>query len=364
MTYRVLTQHALTGEWLSKALPLTELEYGPDLNGPGELTGKLSPRLAAAHPGLADPGTTCIYVESDGLLRWGGLIWDARPQGETYAIEAAGWSSYPHKRYDLHGNLDGRGPYTYADRCQVIRDIWDYLQSVEDGDLGVTVDATTSASTVGTPAEPLHFRVWEHRKLGEDIDDLVSAENSPDYTDTVEWNTDRTAPIRRVRLGYPRLGTRRTDISFSSGVNIIDPPVIPLAGDDYAQVVIGAGNGDGSAKRRTVSAVRNGRLRLEHVLDLPDVKSTEELQARAEAERAWRQTFGTVEEITVRNHPAAPIGSWQVGDDVRVRVHNSWASFVGWCRIVGWRVRPYADGGEQATLQLRPAESFHYGKAT
>ena len=47
------------------ALPVTDLEYGPELSGPGELRGRLSPRLVASHPTLADPGTTLIYVESD-----------------------------------------------------------------------------------------------------------------------------------------------------------------------------------------------------------------------------------------------------------------------------------------------------------
>jgi hypothetical protein len=60
VTERVLTQNALTGEWTSLALPLTELEYGPELNGPGSLTGKLSPRLASENPSLLDPGTTLI----------------------------------------------------------------------------------------------------------------------------------------------------------------------------------------------------------------------------------------------------------------------------------------------------------------
>ena len=360
--YRVLTQNALTGEWLSTTLPLTELEFGPELNGPGSLTGKLAPKLVATNPSLADPGNTLIYVERDGLLRWGGIIWDARPQGEEYAIEAAGWSSYLQHRYVLDSSL---GPYTYADPCDVIRAIWNYAQNVADGDLAVVVDSTTSKAKVGTPAEPVKYSWWESPCLGDEVDNLVSAAASPDYTCDVEWDSARTTPIRRVRLGYPRLGARRTDISFASGINIIDPPEVPLAGDDYAQVVVATGKGDGSAKKRSTTAVRNGRLRMEYVLDLPDVASVGELAKRAAWEQAWRRSLanGTTEQITVRDHPSAPIGSWQVGDDVPVRVHNAWTDFVGWCRITGWTVRPYADGGEQAVIDLKPADSFQYGAA-
>jgi hypothetical protein len=82
---RVLTQNALTGEWLATALPLIELEYGDELSGPGSLSGRLSPRLVASNPAIVDPGTTLIYVESAGQLQWGGLVWDVRAQGSDYA---------------------------------------------------------------------------------------------------------------------------------------------------------------------------------------------------------------------------------------------------------------------------------------
>ncbi|MFJ9799816.1 hypothetical protein [Streptomyces sp. NPDC101145] len=358
---RILTQHALTGEWLSLALPLRDLEYGPELNGPGTLSGTLEPRLLAQQPTLADPGTTCIYVESDGEIQWGGLVWDVRTQGNRLALEAASWSSYAQRRHDVDGELGGRGPYTNADPCTVIRDIWAYLQSVPDGNLGVLVDSTTSTAKVGTPEDPYSFPFWEHPNLGDRMDDLVSGDATPDYTCTSEWNTDRTTVVRRIRLGWPRLGARRTDISFASGVNIVEDPEIQLAGDDYAQVVIAAGAGDGRAKRRQISAVRNGRLRLEHVLDLPDIKANDVLAARANAERAVRQNLGTVEQITIRDTPAAPFGSWQVGDDVYTRVHNAWTDYTGWCRVTGWTIRPHATGGPQATISLRPADTYQYG---
>lgn len=361
--YRVLTRHALTGEWLSKALPLTGLEYGHELNGPGALSGTLTPHLLHSNSTLTDPGTTEIYLEEGGTLRWGGLVWDARPKGEEYAIEAAGWSSYLQHRHDIDGNLGGRGPYTNGDPCQVIRDAWAYAQAVDDGNLSVLVDATTSTAKVGTLADPYAFPWWELPVLGDRIDDLVSGDATPDYTCATEWNTALTAPVKRIRIGWPRLGARRTDISFATGVNIVEPPEVPLAGDEYAQVVIANGAGDGSAKRRSISAIRNGRLRLEAVLDLPDVKAVDVLAARAGAERLFRQTLGSVSEITVRDHPAARIGSWQVGDDVPVRVNNAWISYRGWCRITGYTVKPEAAGGPQAVLSLKPSESYHYGSA-
>ncbi|GGX36786.1 hypothetical protein [Streptomyces noursei] len=362
MTYRYLTQHALTGEWLSPHLPLTDVEFGPELNGPGHLRGTLAPRLAWLHPELADPGNTLLYVERDGLLRWGGLIWQVEPEGGELKVEAAGWSSYLKRRHDLDGELDGRGPYVNTDPCTIARDIVAYAQSIPDGDLGLTVDATTSTTTVGTAAEPWHSRWWETPVLGDQFDDLVKGPDSPDYTCSTWWGHHRQ-PVRRIQLGYPRLGARRTDVTFTSGINIIDSPPVTYSADDYAQVIIATGSGEGRAQQRAIDAVRNRRLRLEHVLDLPEVRSQDTLARRAKAERAWRQSLGHVEEITVRDHPHAPIGSWQVGDDVRVTVRSEWANWSGWCRITGWTIRPDTPAGETATLTLARADAYHYGTA-
>ncbi|MCX5000982.1 hypothetical protein [Streptomyces longwoodensis] len=360
-SYRVLTQHALTGEWLSTALPLTDLEYGPELSGPGSLTGTLTPRLVASNPTLVDPGTTLIYVEEAGELRWGGLVWDVRAKGETYSIEAASWSSYLMHRYDLDGEHGARGPYTYTDRCQVIRNIWDYAQGVADGNLGVVVDSTTSTSTIGTPEDPFHSYWYDTTSLGDQVDDLVSDNATPEYTCTTEWNAAKTGVVKRIRLGWPRLGRRRTDITFASGANIIEDPENALAGDDYAQVVIGTGAGDGSAKLRQISAVRNGRLRLEAAVDFPQVNGNDVLSKKVEWERARRQFLGSVDQVTIRDTPTAPFGSWQVGDDVYTRVHNSWGDYTGWCRITGWTIQPTADGGPRAVISLKPANMFQYG---
>lgn len=360
---RVLTQNALTGAWLSTALPLLDLEYGDELSGPGSLTGRLSPRLLASDPLIVDPGTTFIYVESAGQVQWGGIVWDIRAQGSDYAIEAASWSSYLQRRYDFDGEHGGLGPYTYEDRCQVIRNIWTYAQGVADGNIGVVVDATTSTSTVGTPADVYHSNWWENPCLGDQVDDLVSGDSTPDYTCVTAWNSDKTDVVKRIRLGWPRLGGRRTDIEFSSGVNIIEEPEDALAGDDYAQVVAATGSGEGRSKLRQISAVRNGRLRLEHVVDLPDVNGNDILKTRADRERTWRQATirGSVDQVTLRDSRAAPFGSYQVGDDVYTRVHNPWTSYTGWCRVTGFTRKPQAQGGPLTVVSLKPSDSFQYG---
>ncbi|MFD7338474.1 hypothetical protein ACFV98_21065 [Streptomyces violascens] len=362
MGYRYLTQHALTGGWLSSDLPLTDVEFGPDLNGPGHLRGTLAPRLAGRFAELVDPGNTLVYVERDGFLRWGGIIWQAEPEGHKLTVEAAGWTSYLLRRRDLDGELGGRGPYVHADPCQIIRDIVAYAQSVPDGNLGLSVDSAASSAKVGTTAEPWRSRWWENPVLGEQIDDLAKGPDSPDYTCAVWWDKEHR-PVRRIQLGYPRLGARRHDISFSTGLNIVTSTPVTYSADGYAQVVIATGSGEGRSQKRAIDAVRNDRLRLEQVLELPEVRGSDVLAQRARVERTWRQSLGHVEEITVRDHPNAPIGSWQIGDDVRVSVQGQWTTWSGWCRITGWTIHPDTPAGETVALSLALADSYQYGTA-
>jgi len=168
-------------------------------------------------------------------------------------------------------------------------------------------------------------------------------------------------PWRRIRLAYPRLGRRRNDISFATGVNITSTVPVVYSADEYAQVVVATGAGEGRSMYRAIDAVRDGRLRMEHALELPDIRGNDVLARRARAERTWRQRMGAIDSITVIDHPAAPFGSWQVGDDVLVSVHDQWVDFDGWMRITGWRAQPSGDDGERFTLSLARADSYTYG---
>lgn len=157
--YRYFTTDALTGEVLAHDLPLSGVEFGPELNGSGSMRGLLAPRYARLAPTQAEAGTVLLWAERDQRLLWGGLIWRAKPEDDRLPLEAAGFGSYPGSRHDLHGNLGGRGPYPGTDPCTVIRDVWAYLQEQPDGDLGVSVDlppgdVRRAWATPSTPTPP------------------------------------------------------------------------------------------------------------------------------------------------------------------------------------------------------------------
>ncbi|MEU5383215.1 hypothetical protein [Kitasatospora cineracea] len=358
--HRYFTTHSLTGEVLAWDLPLSGVSYGPELCGPGSMHATIAPKFRHLVPRQTDGGNTLLWAERDQRLMWGGLLWDTTPEDDKYPMAAAGFSSYLAKRHDLHGNLGGRGPYPGTDPCTVIAHAWEYCQQEQDGNLGVIVNLPPGGSPVrlGTGERPYSTKEWEATALSSVVRDATSLDRGPEWTETVAWNGER--PERHINVAWPRLGTRRTDISFSTGVNIAEPVAVPTRADDYAQVVVALGAGDGSAKIRTTDAVRNGRLRLEAVLDRPAITDAATLAQLARAERERRQQTATVEEITVVDHPAAPIGSWSVGDDVRVTVHDQWTDYDGWCRITAWTLRP-SEGERPETATLRLARPYTTG---
>ncbi|MFD4394368.1 hypothetical protein [Kitasatospora sp. NPDC058478] len=354
--YRYFTTHAVTGEVLAWDLPLTNVVFGPELAGPGSMRGTLEPKFAHLGPRQSDAGTVCLWAERDQQLMWGGLIWRALPEGARRPIEAAGFSSYLTKRRDLHGNLGGRGPYQGTDPCRVIADVWSYCQEQPDGSLGVRVDLPPDGSPLrlGDAERPYTTKEWEAPALVNIVRDCTALDRGPEWTETVAWDGER--PDRRITVAWPRLGTRRDDLHFASGVNIARNPQVATEADEFAQVVVGLGAGEGSARIRATDAVRDGRLRMEHVLDRPSISDQGLLAQLARAERARRQQPAAVDEITVIDHPAAPMGAWSVGDDVQVSVHDEWGDFDGWCRITGWQLRPAeGDNPETATLRLTRA---------
>jgi len=357
--WRYVAQHALTGDILHPALPLSDVQFGNELNGPGSFSATLTPKWVAANASLITPGTSLIYAEADGFLRWGGLVWDVEAEDAEYRLEAASWSSYLTKRHDEHGQLGGRGPYVFQDPCVIIRDIWDYAQEQPDGDLDVVVDSTTSTAKAGTPAEPWNSFWYETPNLGDHLDDLVSEDGAPQYTNTCSFQANGSIE-RRLRLGFPRLGARRTDISFTTGINIVDAVPVRYSGDDFANVVIATGSGEGTATRYAVDPARDGRLRMETVLALPNVNGNDVLGRRARARRRQLQAMGQVTQITVRDHPSAPLASWQIGDDIRIAVHNQWVSYTGWARILADSYQP-GEHPDRAVLTLQRADAFHYG---
>ncbi|MEU3342230.1 hypothetical protein, partial [Streptomyces sp. NPDC006668] len=92
------------------------------------------------------------------------------------------------------------------------------------------------------------------------------------------------------------------------------------------------------------------------------IKGKDQLAAKARQGRVARQNRGSIEQVSLIDHPAARFGSFGVGDDVWVQVHDEWTDYDGWARVTAWTLTPaQGDQQERMSVSLAPADSFIYG---
>lgn len=362
MAWRYLAQEALTGELLDLDLPLTREELRWDLSGPGALRGTLPAdyaelRYSSGAPvfGKSREGEwrTYLYAEESGRIRWGGIFQRGR-YGSLLGVEAAGFTSYPQ-------GMAYVGPYKRwlaVNPTDVFAYLWGQLQAQPDGNLGVTVVLPGNCPVrIGTAEEPYELAWWENTDTGAEQAQL--AQETPfDFTESHDWSGASTI-THKVTVAYPRVGRRRDDLTFNPD-NLRE--VVELERDGsaggFANVSYVIGKGEGATTVQGYDGVRDGRLRRMTVYTDKLAGTKARANSLAQRERLVRNLQPALASITVNDHPNARVGSWQVGDDIRVEVQLPTLGWVDqWHRIVSWALLT----DTSAQLTLARSDTFHYG---
>lgn len=137
--------------WVDRDLPLQEARVITPLSGPAAISGK----LPLGYRGIQTPDGqralvewgAAIIAEQEGRKPVFGIVDDLGTEGDWLAVGAGGFTSYP-------AGMPWTGPQfssTKVDPLDVVRLIWERLQSYESGDLGVVVDPTKSGTYLGKP---------------------------------------------------------------------------------------------------------------------------------------------------------------------------------------------------------------------
>ncbi|MBM0201924.1 hypothetical protein JNW90_01475 [Micromonospora sp. STR1s_5] len=220
----------------------------------------------------------------------------------------------------------------------------------------VQFDGTPVRTTPASPAEPYVLAWWDAPDCGQEFQALAT-ETPFDWAEGVEWGPG-DVPRHRIRLGYPRLGRRRDDLAFVQGDNVTNVVPVRRDGDVYANEVVGVGAGEGRALVHTRLPVTDGRLRRVHVHSDKSITSGSRLDMICRDQLVRRQGLPEIAEIEVADHPNAPIGSWQVGDDILVQPDTSWLGDLPiWSRVIGWSLI----GEHRAKVALQRSDRFMYG---
>lgn len=343
-----------TETFLSNDVPLQGAQLREDLSGPGGITGTISPEVAHLKTGDGEPvfvpWSTAIYAEKDGHIRAGAILADLDESGPNLSLDCMGFSGY------LQGQpYNGDLSRVQVDPLDMARHLWQHKQGLAGGNLGLVLEGTKSPVRIGTEAEQREFTTsngetvsfeagpytlawWKTHDMGREFDDLA-ASTPFDYRVVHAW--DGEAISHTLRVGYPTLGRRRHDLRFMVGENVFTVPQIDYSGDEFASEVVVLGAGEGRKMVRGSAPRVTGRLHRAVVVQDKTLTSKKTADAAAARELAARLGDADVDEITALDHPHAPIGSYDVGDEILVQSRQGWTDDLNlWVRILAITTEP------------------------
>lgn len=374
-TWRYIVADLRTDTTLAE-LPFAGVEFSWVLNGAGTFKASLPYRQFAASSisttalqtslvrAATEPARTALYIERDGTLLWGGIIWARRPDPAAKTLELVGaefWS-YFQRRY-----ITNALSYTAVDQFHIAQDLVGYAQGAQvdyadsgaatypkpGGDITVSVGSETSGVT--------RDRSWgknERKEIGEAIEQLASVFDGFDFA--VEVTYDAGVRTRTFATYYPRRGSPypSSGLVFELGKNIVDYKW-PEDGTRFATAVLtnGAGENDAmvASSATATDKIDAGYPLIETTTVYKDVTEQGTLDSHAAGDLAARSSMPGPPSITIRGDVDPVLGSWRVGDQCQIRIDDEWKpEYVGIHRIIAATVRPGDGGQEEVSLALEP----------
>lgn len=315
--FRYLATDLRTGTLLGE-LPAEAVTFGWELNGPGQLSGTVRPTAATAIKtrDSTEPVRTAIWVDLNGVLVWGGVIWkrDYDSDRRAYQIQASGFLSYLAKRL-----ITVVRSYLASDQLALVRDLVTYAQTGAGADIGILVGAETSTTVRDVVYDPS-----ELRQILAEIAQLAGMIDGFDFEVAVAYDTTGV-PSKTLRLGAPRLG-----LTTGASPFLVEFPgrvsqyQLTEDGDRMATTIWGRSTLESGATVTLTGAnpapISNGYPALDLPVTYDDVRDTTRLQALIDADIAALAKPVALFTATIRNAVSPIPGEIRMGDNVRFRI--------------------------------------------
>ena len=322
--YRYLFADVLTNQVLTE-LPLTSVNFTQQLNTAGTFTGKLLlSGVDAAGLNVANstiPGRTAIYVDRDGVLVWGGVLWtrDWTAKDQMLAFTAREFESYFERR-----RITADTVFYGVDQLAAVQTIVNNAQAVTNGNVGITVGTETSGVLINRT-----FYGYEYKTVFSAIQELSKTSTGFDFNITVAYDSNGL-PSRTLHLGYPRWGrtylaTSQNALVFDMPGNVIDyewtEDGITAANTVYA---LGAGSNPGKLTATSVDSTKisSGWPILEDQINYSDVIDSTLLTTLSAGQVGAVSYPPQTIKLLVSPSLDPVFGSYEVGDSARIRIKD------------------------------------------
>lgn len=385
MAWRYHAARPITNEWLDRDLQLNNVQVSWALSGPGELTATVDAITADSRDSagrlVLDEWGTFIYAEENDIIRWGGILHSSVDAGNgSRSLTCTSFSGYPNGR--LYTDFSDTGYRVYVkDAFDIIRYLWSWVQNSYNSNLGVQLNDVMSGYVMGSEDpgpqpvrssfptnaayldaktkwqsavnEPYVLAWWNMPDIGNEINNILT-ESRGEYIEYHTWTADKQSVVHRIDLST-YAGSRRDDLRFIEGENLIPAPLPDRDGTEYANYVLAVGAGEDRHTLKSYPETSDdGRLRRDAAAPAKGIYSPTLLQALAHQALLYAQDINKIDSITVVDHPNAPLGSWQLGDQIRVETYSGFIKLDLWLRIIGWSFDP--QNPSQATISLARLE--------
>jgi hypothetical protein len=318
-TYRYLFADLLTNTIIGE-LPLTNVNFTQQLNASGTFTGTLLLSGVDAETYNVDastiPARTAVYVDRDGTLIWGGILWgrDYDSKSQTLKLQAREFESYFERR-----RITTTTVFNAVDQLTAVQNLITNAQAALGGNIGVQLGGETSGVTITRT-----FYGYERKTVYSAIQDLSKALDGFDFRIYVYYDSNGN-PAKLLKLGYPRLGEVYTPTSLTIPVfqlpgNIVEY-TYPEDGSIAANTVyaLGAGSNEGKLISTAVDGEKlaEGWPLLEEAPNYSDISNSTLLLQLAQGQVAVVSYPPTTIKLSQTPTMDPILGSYEIGDDAR-----------------------------------------------
>lgn len=360
--YRYLFADLLSNVIIGE-LPLTGVSFNQQLNQAGAFQGRiLLSGIDSVGYNVANstiPGKCAVYVDRDGVLVWGGVIWGRSYNSSSQVLSFSGRefeSYFERRRINLLIN------FTNIDQLTIAQTLVTLAQGEPFGDIGVQVGVDTSGILLSRTYFDYELKTYYNA-----LQDLSRAEDGFDFNIQVSYNGSGE-PSKTFVTGYPRIGTVYSSVNPAAPVfefpagNVVEYEY-PEDGSVAANKIyaLGAGSNEGKSIAIAIDATKysEGWALLEEQANYSDVTDATYLGELALGQVNAVSYPPTVIKLVVPASQNPVFGTYAIGDDARLRITDQ--RFPGTSinagldeiyRIVGLNVEPGEDGPERVTLTL------------
>lgn len=367
---RFIVEEAVTGNILTRDLKVLEPKFTRMVSGPCHLEFTLPYDGESPDNINLKPYGQLIHVEEtiNGVRKiLGSCIVQPATQPDpsgVMKVVAEGFSGYA----DGIPWLDNYNPIA-VDPFHIVHRIWNHIQTQPQGNLNVTVTPADSntlllpgfswdGSSLVINLFAIFVRAIDFRDCATEM--KYWARDIPfEYLEVSEWSPDHTVVNKSLVLAYPRRGVQRTELAFQFGVNVIEGSTSTEAEIDYASQVIVRGWFPGQVYNGDLINADPTRFRRVIMQEDANINSQERAQVAAKRFLVKHQIPTHWTSIIVdMTHQNAPLGSFEVGDDILVEGFvPRYGKVREWHRIISYTIQ---DNMSQCQLELKHIDAFNY----